>query len=145
MAFSLTAGPLAIVFDDGSALGLASEPGLASVIVWNERERGGPEAAGSMAGDAELYPVDAADETYAGEHWKAFLHARLTGLTVLWRRPANALEAELPCEAGLCFIFDDGQCFIAAHGLHDDSDDFSVLLPHQVAPAQRARLVEKRI
>lgn len=135
-AFSMTGGPLAMTFENGQTIGLASEPSLASVIVWLDRDAGGRAVREpTLDQDSELFPIDASDAEFSQPHWAALLNAKLGGISVLQRRPFNALHAELPCEVSLCLQFDGGQELLAAHGLHDDSDDFAVLMREQIVPA----------
>ncbi len=142
-SFSLTAGPLEVVFDDESSMGIASDPSLNSVIAWNERAPGGSVCVSlPLAEDAELYPVNSDDEVYAGQFWQKFINKRLIGFSILKKQRMTALENELPSELGLCFIFEGNLRFIASHGLHDGSDDFSVLLQDQVATMHDYQLIE---
>jgi hypothetical protein len=140
-AFSLTAGPLAMTFENGLTLGLASEPSLASVIVWQDRDVGGRAIREpTLDHDSELFPIDAADSEFSQPHWARLLNATLSGVSVLRRRPVNSLHADLPREVGLCLRFEGGLELLAAHGLHDDSDDFAVVTLDQIAPALRSEL-----
>lgn len=131
-AFSLTAGPLAVVFEDGSVLGVASDPSVNSVIVWLDRVDGQAKMAPALDEDAELFPIDSIDEIYAEPFWKQFSNVTLVGLSILKRKLMSAGERELPSELGLCFRFDGNERFIAAHGLHNGSDDFAVLKDGQI-------------
>lgn len=142
-SFSLTAGPLEVFFDDGSSLGVASDPSLNSVIIWWEREPGGCVCVEApLAVDTELYPVSADDEEYSKQFWQKLLNRKLIGFSILKKRLMNSLESELPSELGLHFIFEENLGFIASHGLHDGSDDFSVLMPNQLVDTQKNQLVE---
>jgi hypothetical protein len=142
-SFSLTAGPLEVVFDDESSLGVASDPSLNSVIVWWERAPGGDVCVASpLSVDTELYPVSAEDGEYSNQFWQKLLGRKITEFLILKKRLMSALESELPSELGLYFIFEENLGFVASHGLHDGSDDFSVLLPNQMSATQRDQLVE---
>lgn len=135
-AFSMTGGPLAMTFENGQAIGLASEPSLASVIVWLDRGVGGRAIREpTLDQDSELFPIDARDAEFSQPHWATLINTRLGGISVLKRRPFNALHVDLPCEVGLCLQFDGGQELLAVHGLHDDSDDFAVVIREQIVPA----------
>ncbi|MFT5591381.1 MAG: hypothetical protein ACI9ZF_003581 [Bradyrhizobium sp.] len=52
----------------------------------------------------------------------------------------NAGEAAVPSELGLCFYFNDNEHFIASHGLHDGSDDFSVLMEAHINPTIKSTI-----
>ena len=143
LAFSFTAGPLEVIFEDESSLGLASDPSLNSVIVWRERESGGGSCViSSLSADAELYPVDSDDEEYSSLVWRGLSGRQLIGFSILKKRAPSSLESELPSELGLSFNFEENVRFIASHGLHDGSDDFSVFMPNHLKEAQVDQLVE---
>jgi len=48
----------------------------------------------------------------------------------------------LPCEAGVVLHFDNGGELILSHGLHDDSDVFSVIARDQIRPSLLPQLSE---
>jgi hypothetical protein len=54
----------------------------------------------------------------------------------------GAKEDASPSETALEFRFERGQSLFCAHGLHDNSDDFSVLHEAEIAPALRSALRE---
>ncbi len=141
--FLLTSGPLAITFDTGQVIGLASDPSLNSVVVWIEQDETGralqPEP---MSADKELYPVVADDPKYADSIWHSTVGRRVARVAILVRRAGSAQMAELPNEVGLCFVLDSGIKVIAAHGLHDDSDDFVVIREEMISSDIRADLKE---
>lgn len=143
LAFSLTAGPLVIVFQEGSALGVASDPSLNSVIVWLDRVVDGKvNIHPSLDEDEDLFPIDSNDEKYSDPCWKQFMNQNLVGFSLLRKRSMNLLERELPSELGLCFLFGGDKRFIASHGLHNGSDDFSVLMDAQIEPDVGEKLEE---
>lgn len=125
-AFSLTTGPLAICFEDGAILGVASDPELNSIIVWDEAARRASNNSLSLDKDDELFAI-LASGPFADSGWRNFVGLSLSGLTILKRVAMNAKQRELPSEVGLRFNFDGGASFVASHGLYDSSDDFSVL------------------
>lgn len=142
--FSLTAGPVAIAFDTGVTLGIASEPSTNSVCVWMEQDEAQQSKREEpLALDTDLHPVHASDTRYAGDFWRSVIGSRVTAVSVLVRKPATARMAELPNEVGLCFSMDSGVKVVASHGLHDDSDDFSVI-SYQFIPARIGAELEER-
>lgn len=141
-AFSLTAGPLAVVFEDGSTLGVASDPSLNSVIVWVDRFGSETKMSPALDEDTELFPIDSIDEIYAEPFWKHFKNTTLTDFSILKKKSMSAGERELPSELGLHFHFDGNEGFVAAHGLHNGSDDFSVLKEEQIGLATCGLLEE---
>ena len=133
--FSLTAGPLAVAFENGDILGVASQPSLNSVILWLDRCKDGKvQRISTLDEDIELFPINCNDDKYANSFWKQFIGLTLIDFSILKKRSMNALQRELPSEVGLSFIFERNQRFVASHGLHDESDDFSVLDYNQIHP-----------
>lgn len=130
-AFSLTAGPLAVYFEGGTILGLGSEPSLNSVIVWDEGSRHASHDPSAMERDKELFAI-ADDGRFAASGWRHFNGQILSELVILKRLDLNAKEQMRPSEGGLCFRCQDGTSFIASHGLHNNTDDFSVLEESQL-------------
>jgi hypothetical protein len=131
LAFSLTAGPLAIHFEDGSILGAASDPSLNSIIVWDEAARYSDRALVPLENDDEFFPIQGTGP-FATSYWKQFIGQALSGLTLLKRETVKSKEMERPSEVGLQLHFENGKSFILSHGLHDNSDDFSVLDEPQI-------------
>ncbi|AXV78505.1 hypothetical protein CJO79_07410 [Ralstonia solanacearum] len=130
-AFSLTAGPLVVHFEDGAILGLASDSSLNSVIVWDETARRAGHGSSSLDTDDELFAISESGP-FAGGCWRQFVGLSLNGFTILRRATVSSKEGERPSEVGLRFKFDGGASFVASHGLHDNSDDFSVLEESQL-------------
>ena len=142
--FSLTAGPLGVELDSGLILGFGSRPSEASVTVWVERDEAGRErpASRSILRDAELHVVDGFDPGVAEPEVVRCAGRRVERVTLLRRRAGDVRLARLPRDAALVITFDDGGPLMPSHGLHDGSDDFSVLVPRLVAPALLPELEE---
>lgn len=130
--FSLTAGPLAVYFEGGAILGLASDPSLNSVIVWDEAARRNAGDCASLENDDELFAI-AETGPFSTSYWRQFTGLPLKGVVILKRMEMNAKEQERPSEVGLNLKFEGGKGFVASHGLHDNSDDFSVLEETEIA------------
>jgi hypothetical protein len=144
--FSLTAGPVAISFDSGAILGIASEPSVNSVVVWMERDEAGHSMREEpLSSDTDLYPILATDPTFADDFWHGVIGAKVEAITTLVRKSRSPRLADLPSEVGLCFLLDSGVKVVAAHGLHDDSDDFVIIPDHLILAAIRADLHEAPI
>lgn len=144
--FSLTCGPAAIAFDSGVILGVASDPFKNSVSVWVERDRADLSVcAGTLSCDEELHPISANDPKFASSFWHRVIGAQVRAISLLVRKPRTARLAELPNEVGLCFLLDSGARVIAAHGLHDDSDDFAIIQDDFVLERICAELNEVQI
>ncbi|MEO9382602.1 hypothetical protein [Chromobacterium phragmitis] len=139
-AFALTAGPLGIVFENGRILGLASDPAMNSVVVWDEGARRSTSSNVTLDQDDELFPISAQDEVHSAPFWKQVIGGTLAQLTILKRNIMSAKERELPSELGLRFQLQNGLIFVASHGLHNGSDDFSVLEESQLAPIELKEL-----
>jgi len=142
LVFSLTAGPLLITIDSGRVVGFASQPSLISTTVWLEKESGGVGGAQEVLGDAELHPIDARDPIYTREQIRRLPGSRIVSIHIMKRAPKNALWVGLPCEVAVVLQFDTHAELILAHGLHDDSDDFSVITREQIKPSLVPQLHE---
>lgn len=125
-AFSLTAGPLAVYFEGGIILGLSSDPSLNSVIIWDEAARNASQDPISLDRDEELFAISESG-SFSTVFWKQLIGCCVIGVTILKRGQMNAKELQRPSEVGLRFNLSEGRNFIVSHGLHDSSDDFSVL------------------
>jgi hypothetical protein len=144
-SFSLTAGPLAVVFEGGSTLGVASDPSSNSVIVWLDHVVGQNNTTETMSEDPELFPINAKDEAYSEPLWCKFSDRTLSGFSILKSKEMNWKEAGLPSELGLCFHFGENDRFVASHGLHNGTDAFSVIVDNQIDPIVRGKLEELRL
>lgn len=145
-AFSLTSGPLAVTFHGGETLGIASDSSLNSVVVWLDRTADGlalrPPA---MDEDPQVFSIEVSDPVFSQPEWSRVLGAALARVSVLHMKSSSILKNELPSEVGLCLYWEGGAKLIAAHGLHDGSDDFVVLTDEQVDPALLSQLEERRL
>ena len=141
--FSLTAGAVTLGFDSGLVLAIANEPSAASVVIWLEKDAAGNILReNSLEHDAELYPISADDFRFSDNFWRNIIGGEILTISILHRYPKNVLFSELPNEACLCFTLTSGIKFFATHGLHDDSDDFSVLEEKNIIPSIRKNLEE---
>ena len=118
MVFSLTAGPLAILLEDGSIVGLSSDPSLNSVVVWQDQSiEGGYFNPSALNKDDELFPITNDDLEYTGKFWPELSGLSVIGLSVLRKRSMIVLECNRPSEIGLRFTLENGVQFIASHVL----------------------------
>lgn len=141
--FSLTAGAAAIGLDSGVVLGIGSEPSVASVIIWLEKNSDGDVLRNEpLDRDSDLYPISAQDHVFSNEFWRGVIGEGISSISIFRRNPKNILFADLPNEVALCFELSSGVRFFAAHGLHDDSDDFVVLDEQSIHPSIRQELNE---
>ncbi|CAN7396361.1 MULTISPECIES: hypothetical protein [Pseudomonas] len=131
MAFSLTAGPLVIYFEGDIILGFSSDPSLNSIIVWDEGARGASQSLISLDRDEELFAISESGR-FVTDFWKQLIGGWVSGVTILKRGHMSAKEHQRPSEVGLRFDISGGKSFVLSHGLHDNSDDFSVLEESQV-------------
>lgn len=130
--FSLTAGPLLLYFESGLVIGAASEPSRNSVVVWIEKDETGYMKYDSIEQDTDLYPIDAVDNTYSNPYWIQIVGQHIKEISIIKRDPQNVLFEELPNEVGVEIVMENELKFILSHGLHNDSDDFSVIAPSQL-------------
>jgi len=132
-----------ITFDTGVVLGIASDPSTNSVSVWIEKNEAGQLLREEpLESDDELHPVSASDQRFADDFWRLVIGSKVGSISVLVRNPTTARLAELPNEVGLCFSLDSGVKLVASHGLHDGSDDFSIISDQRIQASLRAELQE---
>ena len=127
--FSLTTGPLLMYFSSGLTVGFSSDPSKNSVVLWVEKNEGGEVIEGLSENDEELFSIDANNQS---SYWNEFLGKKIASLRVIHRKANTAKLAELVNEVGLIIIFEDESEFLLSHGLHDNSDDFSVIRKEQI-------------
>lgn len=141
--FTLTAGPAAIAFDSGVVIGVASDPSMNSVAVWVEQdEEGNLMRSDPLSSEEELHTISARDSKFATAFWHQVIGARVDAVSILVRRPSSARLKELSNEVGLCFSLDSGAKIVAAHGLHNDSDDFVLISERLILDILRTELEE---
>lgn len=139
--FSLTAGPLALTFDSGLTIGIASDPSRWSVVFWTERtEAGNTTTAEPLCSDGELHPVSASDQKFSNEFWRDLVGSTIGNISIITNVDGWPLRAGRPNEVGVYFGLTSGRDFVASHGLHDVSDDFSVISNDKIAPQLRGDL-----
>ncbi|MCZ2343948.1 MAG: hypothetical protein LC104_19440 [Bacteroidales bacterium] len=145
LLFSFAAGPILIGLDDGAVIGVASDPSIISVIMWLECDREGRERIPRLADDRELYPISATNEQWASPAIHELLGKKIESIRIFQRHPELEKWKAYPCEVGLQIECVGGGKLLLSHGLHDDSDDFSVITPGQVSPLLVSRLSELQV
>lgn len=135
LVFSRTGGPLVITLESGLVIGAASQPSLISVTLWLEDPP-------RTSSDPELHAVEADDPVFSEPGFAQMLGKRITAIAILTRDPENAKWQSRPREAGVVLTFEGAPELILSHGLHDNSDDFSVVMRKDVSPALWPRLHE---
>jgi hypothetical protein len=141
--FALTGGPLLIQCDDDLALGMASDIQRNSILIWRERTEGDPAAQTvPLSQRADLYPVPASDPHFADDFWRSVIGATVKRISILVRRPINALYRSLPNEVGVRFEMESGATFVSALGLHNDTADFVVIPEQSILEELRPELRE---
>lgn len=139
--FSLCSGPMAVYFEDGIILGLASDSEDNSVVVRVECDAEGVLNKYAMEHDSDFFPIGSTDMRFSTPFWSSLNGLKLTRFELVRSSALNAIEQSRPSELGLCFVFENNQRFIASHGLHDGGDDFSVLELHQIPADIRKALL----
>ena len=129
--FSLTAGPLFIEFDTDIGVGFSSQPSTCSVEVWLEKDNENKRDE-LMCNDRELFPVYANDSVYSEKYFGDLIGGEFLKYEIIKKEPVNSLYWELPREVGIVFYFSNNSTIIVSHGLHDNSDDFSVIKNEQI-------------
>ncbi len=127
--FSLTAGPLLMYFDDGLVVGSSSNPSRNSVVLWVEKNEAGRFIDRLSEDSEELFAIDSKDQ-YS---WNDYLNKKIDSLKIIKGKMTGVKMEYLPNEVGLLVSFEGGLEFILSHGLHDGSDDFSVIKREQIS------------
>lgn len=135
--FSRAAGPLLITLESGLVIGAGSQPALISVTLWIGNDL--------IRSDTELQAVEADDARCSEPEFAQMLGQRVTAVAILTREPENAKWENCPREVGVLITLAGAPELILSHGLHDDSDDFSVLMRKDVRPSLWPRLHEVRV
>ena len=139
-SFSVTAGPLAVGFEDGTLLGVGDQDGLNSVTVWLVRWRGKVvRSPPTMDEDPDLFPIDARDPVYSTATFGDLVGRRLTALSVITLRGLGARYIVRPNEMGLCFSFEGGGRMVASHDLHAPSADLFAVIDFNDLPESTRR------
>lgn len=143
--FFLTSGAVLITFAGGEIIGFASESSIASVICWKERDKGGRWRSESkrIDQDPELSPISATDPTYSTSAASNLVGDKLNEIAIWTRPPVDARWEAIPCEVAVRLVGDRGDDLWLTHGLHDDSDDFSVLKWEHIRPSLQRVLTPK--
>ena len=142
--FSLTAGPAALTLDNDLMIGFTSNPSQNSVLVWVEKNpMGACVAEDPMEKDAELSPIAASDARFSNDFWKSLCGQQIVSVSVIRQRAKSVLFERLPNEVAVAIAVESGQRFLMSHGLHDDSDDFTVLTETQMLDYLKPSLREE--
>jgi hypothetical protein len=138
LVFSRAAGPLLITLVSGLVVGVASQPALISVTLWLDQPPG-------TAADPDLHPIEADDPQFSEPGFAQMLGKRVVEVDILLRDPASESWRDRPREVGVRLTFEGAPELILSHGLHDNSDDFSVLLQKDVNAALWPFLHDARV
>lgn len=141
--FSWCGGPMLITLDTGLEVRVGSDPELMSVVILVETSEAGILAVRyPLRDNADVYCVDILDSVYSNETMRAFVGKRIRTFRLLQLATKYAAYEERPREAGLVVVFEDGSELLLSHGLHDTSDDFSVITPEMIHPELCSKLTE---
>jgi hypothetical protein len=138
LVFSRTAGPLLITLESGLVIAASSQPSLISVTLWLDQPP-------RISSDPELHPIEANDPQFSEPGFAQMLGKRAGAVAILTRDAENAKWESRPREVGVLLRFEGAPDLILSHGLHDNSDDFSVLMHKDVSPSLWPRLHEVHI
>jgi hypothetical protein len=131
--FSLTAGPVLLYLDSGLVIGAGSDSSSHSVHIWVERNETGDTLKDEpLELDKELFPIEATDQKYSNFFWSQIIDRKILKATILKEKPKSVMYEDLPNEVGLLITMETGEEFVLSHGLHDESDDFSVIQKSQI-------------
>ncbi|GKU76500.1 hypothetical protein L3i20_v208970 [Paenibacillus sp. L3-i20] len=123
--FSFTTGPVFLYCSGGLVVAVGSNPSINSVTI---------RPVGRIEHEEEREGIDSLDNTYSDFEWTKVMHKKIQRVSIMKGVIHNVKYESLPNEVGICFTMDNGVQFILSHGLHDHSDDFSVIFMEQVMP-----------
>ena len=136
--FSLTCGPLELEFDGCKSLMIASDPSVNGIVVWDK-------LVPDVTEDEVGYLLPAEDKHGSESRWAILRNRPIRFIEILKPLRQTPKQATRPSEVGVIFWFHYGRHIVASHGLHDGSDDFSVLQMRDLAPGIREHLMAVRV
>lgn len=141
--FSRCGGLMLFTIQTGMEVRACSNPWLMSVQISVEKtEDGVVVSEDPLRGDADYYHIDALDPIYSNDAMRSFVGKRIETFRVFRLVSEYAAYEDRPCEAALAVIFVDGSELVLSQGLHNNSDDFSVITHDMIDPRMRSRLIE---
>lgn len=135
MIFSMTSGPVCIWLDSGIVIGVGSQPSLYSVTLWVERDQNGILSDDPCENDDDLFPIEASDERYSMDTIRQLIGQKIEKVSILKREADDPRLMGRPMEVGVVIYFENGTDLVLSHGLHNNSDDFSVINKNQIIPS----------
>jgi hypothetical protein len=143
LMFFRTSEPMLITLESGLVIGFGSIPSEASVTVWlEETELGERDEEESIIDASDFFVVDATDPIYSDSYFSQLPGKKIISVKILKQEPKNILFEDLPREAGVMLGFEGGTELVMSHGLHNDSDTFSVIFHHEILPDSFGKLQE---
>jgi hypothetical protein len=112
--FSMGGGPVAIGFEDGVVISLATAFSSNSVVLGPDT---GTDSSPPLKDDPSLFPVDARDPRYSRKKFGDLIGCRLEAISVFKPRAVEWPFNGLPNEIGLSFTFEGGGRFVFGCGL----------------------------
>lgn len=141
--FSRCGGPMLLTLDGGMEVSIGSDPELMSVLIGiDTAETGVVVVRSHFRDDTELHYVNVLDPIYSNDTMRAFVGKRIQTFRLLRIAADYASYEDRPREAGLVVVFQDGAELLLSHGLHDCTDDFSVITPDMIHPKLVSKLTE---
>lgn len=116
--FSFAPGPVFVTTEDGGCLGLNSDAAQCSLIAWDAKVNAGPSSSPYHLAPPDAFPSQ----------------GRILSVRLFREQPRNSRFDSLPRLPALLILLASGQEIAFVHGLHDDSDDFQVILADDILP-----------
>lgn len=138
--FALCLGAILLYFEDGLIFGAVSTPHENTVLVWVEKNELGQTTSILQENNPNINAFYANDF----EQWNIFLGKEVHSVCIIKEIDVNNENPRidsLPSERGVVLNFDNELSFIISHGLNDNSDDTTIILPNQINPYFKDRLV----
>lgn len=125
--FSHFSAPLLLSLSDGRQLAIKVDTGLASIILKLLTADDLIDQS-SVFNDNQHYPITSTDTQYSESKFENVIGNEITGVKLYKREAKNKRLESRPREAGLGLQLANDTEVIFSCGLHDGSDDFSVIL-----------------
>lgn len=141
--FSYFSAPVVLQVADGLAMGVDVDTREASLVVWVLRTQDGrinPTA--SLLPDPTLFPIECTDPDYSTTQIAALIGGVIDSVAVLECEPKNLTHALRARQVGIVLGLRDGRSCILSCGLHNGSDDFSILFREDLNPDWQSKTTE---
>jgi hypothetical protein len=146
--FSRVSGEIWVEIENNSILACRTEPSQRAVYVWLEKDefnnsRLRPKSLDEMNRinlydkfymEKSIFPFNAKDEAFTNTYWHTFIGSIIDSIHIIYD---DNIELE---QKGLLLVCSNGSELFMTHGLHDNSDDTSLIRLNDVDKRFKGRL-----